>query len=289
MKKIIGLLVILGLGTSLFAAGSGLGNLSKSLKALDSTKVAAATAEIAEGRDLFPLIWNYTHSEIEAKDKVIGGTCNLDKMNVFDDIYQMTLKVYMKGLIGQLVCRETVLEVTCENNTVSVLTKKMVQYNCDKNGNRTGEILEEQKSTMNAQSKFYADSFSNDSKNLSEDEYNAMCDAAYYNIKTQLSVSQYAANRLKAKKWYEKYSLVGKTVEFPLLFTDLRESKNTGYEYEVGGLYGTTPITVLSNNDDYIDAKSESKLTIKGVVKEVRYSGEYDTKYEIKWITIEEQ
>lgn len=62
-----------------------------------------------------------------------------------------------------------------------------------------------------------------------------------------------------------------------------------GFEYEVGGLYGLTPITVLSNNDDYIDVKTESVVKIKGVVKDVSYSGDYDTKYEIKWITIEEQ
>ena len=61
------------------------------------------------------------------------------------------------------------------------------------------------------------------------------------------------------------------------------------FEYEVGGLYGLTPITVLSNNDDYIDVKTESVVKIKGVVKDVSYSGDYDTKYEIKWITIEEQ
>ena len=289
MKKIIGLMVVLGLGASLFAAGSGFGSLSKNLKALDGTKVSAATAEIAEGRELFPIVWKWTHNEIPVGGKVVGAKYNLDKMNVFDDVYQITTEVYMKGLVGQLVCQESVLEVTCENNTVSVLTKKMVQYNCDKNLKRTGDIIEEQKSTMNAQAKSFAEGFAADSKNLSDDDYNTWCEAAYYNIKTQLSISDYAANKLKAKKWYEKHSLVGKTVEFTMLFTDLKESKTKGFEYEAGGLYGLTPITVLSNNDDYIDLKSESNLRIKGVVKDVHYSGDYDTKYEIKWITIEEQ
>ena len=289
MKKIIGLMVVLGLGASLFAAGSGFGSLSKNLKALDGTKVSATTAELAEGRELFPIVWKYTHSEIGTSNKVVGGNYNLDKMNVFDDEYQITTKIYMKGLIGQLVCQESVLEVTCENNTVSVITKKMVQYNCDKNLKRTGDIIEEQKSTMNAQAKSFADAFANDSKNLSEDDYNALYNLAYYNIETQSSISDYAANKLKAKKWYEKHSLVGKTVEFTILFTDLKESKTKGFEYEVGGLYGLIPITVLSNNDDYIDLKSESNLKIKGVVKDVLYSGDYDTKYEIKWVTIEEQ
>ena len=289
MKKLIGFLFALGLGASLFAAGSGFGSLSKNLKALDGTKVSAATAEIANGRELFPLVWKYSHSEIEANNKVVGGKYNLDKMNVFDDVYQMTIHVYMKGLVGQLTCRECVLEITCENNIVSVLTKKMVQYNCDKDLIRTGDVIEEQKSTMNAQAKSFAEAFSNDSKNLTDDEYNALCDAAYYNLQTQLSISEYAANRLKAKKWYEKHSLVGKTIEFSMLFTDLRESKTEGFEYELGGLYGLTPVTVLSNNDDYIDLKSESSVKIKGVVKDVMYSGDYDIDYKIKWITIEEQ
>ena len=74
-----------------------------------------------------------------------------------------------------------------------------------------------------------------------------------------------------------------------MLFTDLRVSKTEGFEYELGGLYGLTPVTVLSNNDDYIDLKSESSVKIKGVVKDVMYSGDYDIDYKIKWITIEEQ
>ncbi len=289
MKKIFGLLVILGLSTGLFAASSGFGSLSKNLKSLDGTKVSAATAELAEGRELFPIVWKWTHNELSVGGKVVGAQYSLDEMNVFDDTYQITTEVYMKGLIGQLVCQKSVLEITCENNTVSVLTKEMYQYNCDKNLDRTGDIIEEQKSAMNTQAKSFADGFANDSKNLSDEEYNTWSDAAYYNIETQLKISKYAANKLKAKKWYEKHSLVGKTVEFTMLFTDLKESKTNGFEYEAGGLYGLTPITVLSNNDDYIDLKSESNLKIKGVVKDVHYSGDYDTKYEIKWIIIEEQ
>lgn len=285
MKKIIGLMVVLGLGASLFAAGSGFGSLSKNLKALDGTKVSAATAELAEGRDLFPIVWHYTHSEIAVQDKVIAADYHLDKMNVFDDSYQITTKRYSKGLVGQPVCQESVLEVTCENNTISVLTKKMVQYNCDKNLKRTGDIIEEQKSTMNAQAKAFADSFAEYSKNISDDDYNTLCDSAYCNLETQKSVAETAANSLKAKKWYEKHSMVGKTVEFSMMFTDIKESKEKGFEYEVGGLYGLLPITVLSNNDDYIDVKSETTVKIKGVVKDVYYSS--DSK--IKWITVEEQ
>lgn len=285
MKKILGLLVGLGLGASLFAAGSGFGSLSKNLKALDGTKVSAATAELAEGRDLFPIIWKWTHNEIAVGGKVVAAKYNLDKMNVFDDTYQITTEIYMKGLIGQLVCQKSILEITCENNTVSVLTKEMYQYNCDKDLNRTGDVIEEQKSTMNAQAKSFADGFANDSKNLSDDEYNTWSDAEYCNLETQKSVAETAANSLKAKKWYEKHSMVGKNVEFSMMFTDIKESKEKGFEYEVGGLYGLLPITVLSNNDDYIDVKSETTVKIKGVVKDVMYSSDI----KIKWITVEEQ
>lgn len=288
MKKIVGLLVVLSLGAGLFAAGSGFGDLSKSLKALDNTKVVASTAEITEGRELFPIIWKWTHEEVEVKDKIVAADYNLDKMNVFDNTYQMTTKTYKKGLVGQYVCQESVLEITGENNTFSILTKKMVTYNVDKNMKKSGDILEESKSLMNSQAKSFADAIAEDIKKMSDEEYQTWYDAAYFNLETQKGVAEYAANKLKAKKWYEKHSLVGKTVEFTIMFTDLKESKTKGFEYEVGGLYGLTPITVLSNNDDYIDLKSESNLKIKGVVKEIRYSGEYDAKYEIKWITIEE-
>lgn len=289
MKKIISLMVFLGLGASLFAASSGFGSLSKSLKALDSTKVTAASAELAEGRELFPIVWKWTHDEIGTNDKVVAAKYYLTEMNVFDDCYQISTKVYMKGMLGQLVCQESVLDITMENKSVSVLTKEMFEYNCDKKYNRTGDKIEEQKSTMNAQAKSFAEGFAEASKNLSEDEYNKWYEAAYYNIDTQLNASQYAANKLKAKKWYEKHSLVGKSIEVPIVFTDIRESKGKGFEYEIGGLYGLTPITVLSNNDNYVDVKSESSITVKGIVKDVSYSGDFDSLYRIKWITIEEQ
>ena len=50
-------------------------------------------------------------------------------------------------------------------------------------------------------------------------------------------------------------------------------------------------VNVLSNNDDYIDLKSESSLTVQGVVKKVDYTDEYSvsTTYGIESIIIEEQ
>ena len=145
---------------------------------------------------------------------------------------------------------------------------------------------------MNSQAKGFADGFSKDLNSLSDEEYNQRCEAAYYSLEAQNSVKRYAANKLKAKKWYEKYPLEGHPISITFLFTNIKESKSSGFEYELSGLYGLDKpilVTVLSNNDDYIDLKSESSITVQGIVKKVDYSGEFSTTYGIESIIIEEQ
>ena len=292
MKKLLSVLAVLTICTSVFAKSSGFVDLSKGLKDLDMTKVTEVTAVIPEGRELFPIIWKWTHNEIPVGGKVIAANYHLDIMNVIDDEYQITSKVYTKS-IGT-TCYETVLEVTGDKKTFTVLVKKYVAYGVDKNGNKTGDTLEQSKSQMNSQAKGFADGFSNALTSLSEEEYNQWCNAAYYNLETQNSIKRYAANKLKAKKWYKKYPLEGHSISITFLFTDIKESKNSGFEYELGGLYGLDKpilVTVLSNNDDYIDLKSESSLTVTGIVKKVDYTGEYSTStsYGIETIVIAEQ
>lgn len=292
MKKQLSVLVILTICVNLFAKSTGFGDLSKSLKDLDMTKVTPVTAEIPEGRELFPIIWDWTHGEIPVSGRIVAADYHLDEMNVIDDEYHITAKIYTKSL--GTTCYETSLEVTGDKKTFSVSVTKYIAYSVDKNGKRNGEIIEQSKSQMNSQAKGFADGFIKDLTTLSDEEYNQRCDAAYYNLETQNSVKRYAANKLKAKKWYEKYPLEGRTISITFLFTDIKESKSSEFGYELDGLFGLDKpilVNVLSNNDDYIDLKSESSLTVQGVVKKVDYTGEYSVSptYGIESIIIEEQ
>ncbi len=276
---------------NIFAASSGFGSLMKSLNSLDGSKVEPVVVETVEGRDLFPIIWKMTHEELPVEGKVVGAKNTLNYANVIENEYEVITYVYFKNGLG-LSCEETQLQIKADKTNISVLTVSMYTYNVNKQAERTGDKLENQKSSMNKKATTVADGLLNSLKNISDDEYQKWFYAAYYNLDTQIAVSSYAANKLKAKKWYEKYSLEGKEISIKFLFADIKESKSGTYSYELGGLYGSYQpvlVTVYTNNDEYIDVATDSSITINGVVKNITYSGDYDTDYRIKSITIEEK
>lgn len=292
MKKIIGLFIGLCLVSNVFAASSGFGDLTKNLKALDGTKVETLTGEIPEGRELFPILYQYVHLKPDLTGtKTVALKCELTKADVINNDYEYNYKIYYKAGFG-IQCQEADITVTSENNNFTLGTKKFVSYNCDSNLKRTGDVMEMAKKSMNANTKSHFDAIKSNLSSISDEEYQSCSEKAYSDFQIQLDVSKYAANRLKAKKWYEKHPLEGKEVEIPFMFTSIKESKVEGYEYELSGMVGIIDavlIYVLSNNDDYVDTKDETVIIAKGIVKSVTYSNEYDVDYKIKYIVIEER
>lgn len=269
------------------------GDIANNLNAIASSNATSSDVfegNIPEGQDLYPIIYRYTHDEIVKADKVVDAKIVLKKANLIEDEYQIGSQVYFKFGIG-LQCQDSVFTVKKDGDKYKVITTKFETYNVDKKGKQSGDPITANIKTMNANSKNVITGIDNTFNNTKDDEYKHWEDLAYSDIKIQCNLGEQAPNRLKAKKWYTAHSLEGKDVELNFTFIDIKETKKTGYAYEVAGLLVGNPEVLIyfySNNDDFIDVKSETVVPIKGKVSSVKYSGEYEVDYKIKAIMIDE-
>lgn len=290
MKKIFGVLFGLLLSASVFA-GSGLGDLSKSFKALDGTAIENVKGTISADKELFPIVYCYVNGEHSVSGKIQAIKINLNKANVIENEYEITQKLYYKAALGNQ-CQESKMIISVQDGNFFVQTVSFVNYNVNSKGDLTGEKIEMSKKAMNQNSQNLVSDLELLCTQLNGEDYAAWADKAYSDFEIQLNLGNYAANRLKSKKWYEKHPLVGKLVDIPFMFTNIKESKIEGFDYQLEGLAGlssTVLLKVLSNDDKYIDTKDETVLRIKGKVRDVSYSSEYEQEYKIIEVVIEEE
>ena len=272
------------------------GDLAKSLNSLDSRPVEAMEGTFPDGKDLFPILWKYVYDEPVLEGKTLGGektlgfSAKLNKYNVITNSFVFTQQVTYKFGIN-LQMQESVVSVTQEGNKIKVQTSSFRTFGVDKTGKKTTDGVEAGKKLMEQNSSNIMQSLIDTALNISQDDYKVWEEKAYSNIWVQQSVALDAGNKLKAKKWYNAHPLEGKNVCISCIFTDIKESKNDKYEYMIGAVVGMeNPIIIYfySNNDSYIDLKTNQSMEITGTITKVNYSGEYSSDYCIESLVIEE-
>lgn len=285
-KKLLTILVLSAITSTVFAASSGLGSLVKSLNALDNTKAEPGVVELKENRDLFPVLLELTKKDLPiTDDKTVSYKLSFESFNFISNSYIMKTKEIYKFGIG-LQCKDVKYSITCNNNSIIVDVLDSCSYSVNRLGEQSTEKISDSMKVKNQYGKLFSELLKVCINKIGEEEYKSLEKKAYSDLQLQIIAGKQAPNKLKAKKWYENHPIEGEEVDVVFNFYSLAESDNSEYAYVLSGLKDLTVITVYSNNDNYIDYVEGSKVTTKGVVNKVRYSENYD---EIKTIEIVEK
>lgn len=274
--------------SSIFAGPFG--DLAKTINSFDSGAADTFEGNIPGGQDLFPIIYRYTHDEIQKNDKIVDASVTLKEANVLENAYTVQTAIYFKFGIGYQ-CQETIFKISAEGNKFKVVTTYMANFNVDKNGKRNGDIFPAATKSMNINSKNVVTDIEKIFSITKGEVYDHWADLGYSDLSIQIDVGKYASNKLKAKKWYEKHSLENKKLDFQILFVDINESTLDGPVYRLSGLLIDEPEVLVyfyTDDDKYIDAKVNETLKLTGTVTKVEFSSQLSTEYKIKSLEVVE-
>lgn len=294
MKKNLLLVLAVLICTNVFAGP--LGDLANALSSGSDSSATPVEGTLSEEKDVFPILWKWTHSEIALQDGVLGASIEMKSFDVMAKTYSINQKVYFKYGFG-LQCQEGDYIIKQEGTKITVTTTSLVTYAVDKNFKRKTDPIKNQPKTLVEYSKSILDSLVKDASEIDATEYNEWFDKCYTDLIVQQSAGVAAGNKLKAKKWYEAHPIIGKTIETQATMSQLSESKKTDYAYQMNVLlinidknYVETniSITVYSNDDAVLDYKQGQTVKIKGKITDVKYTGDYAQYYVINSLTIEE-
>lgn len=274
--------------SSIFAGPFG--DLAKTINSFDSGAADTFEGNIPEGQDLFPIIYRYTHDEIQKTDKIVDASVTLKEANVLENVYTVHTAIYFKFGIGYQ-CQEAIFKISAEGNKFKVVTTYMANFNVDKNGKRKGDVIQAATKSMNINSKNVVTDIEKIFSTTKGEVYDYWADLGYSDLSIQINVGKYASNKLKAKKWYEKHSLENKKLDFQILFVDINESTLDGPVYRLSGLLIDEPEVLVyfyTDDDKYIDAKVNETLKLTGTVTKVEFSSQLSTEYKIKSLEVVE-
>ena len=274
--------------SSIFAGPFG--DLAKTINSFDSGAADTFEGNIPEGQDLFPIIYRYTHDEIQKTDKIVDASVTLKEANVLENVYTVHTAIYFKFGIGYQ-CQEAIFKISAEGNKFKVVTTYMANFNVDKNGKRKGDVIQAATKSMNINSKNVVTDIEKIFSTTKGEVYDYWADLGYSDLSIQINVGKYASNKLKAKKWYEKHSLENKKLDFQILFVDINESTLDGPVYRLSGLLIDEPEVLVyfyTDDDKYIDAKVNEILKLTGTVTKVEFSSQLSTEYKIKSLEVVE-
>lgn len=274
--------------SSIFAGPFG--DLAKTINSFDSGAADTFEGNIPEGQDLFPIIYRYTHDEIQKSDKIVDAAVTLKEANVLENAYTVHTALYFKFGIGYQ-CQETIFKISAEGNKFKVVTTYMVNFNVDKNGKRTGNDIPAATKSMNINSQNVVADIEKSFSTTKGEVYDHWADLGYSDLSIQIDVGKYASNKLKAKKWYEKHSLESKKITLNFMFMDINESSSDGPAYRLSGLLAGAPEVLVSfytDDDKFLDAKNGATYEITGTVKKVEYSSQLTNEYKIRSLEIVE-
>lgn len=265
----------------------------KGINALDSTEVKPVEIEIPEGKDLRVALWAYSHDDVATGDRILKCDISLPVCDVINNVYQLKQQLYYKaGKSGRTISwQEVIVDFKVEDNKAYAQTK--VYRTCSVNNKlqRQTDWIDHKNKDKNSFSEAIGKTMTNLLNELNDD-YEMWNEKSLYNLEVQNFVGLAASNKLKAKKWYAVHPLEGKEIEVTFIIANIDESKKTSYSYEIGGVYGienTVLTKVYTNDDKYIDMNENEMITVKGIVKKVRFSdSDFSTEYRISSIEIEE-
>lgn len=266
-------------------------DLAKTLNVLDSSKAEAASGTLSNGREIFPILWKYVYDEPTLPEKTLAFSAKLSGFDVMKNQYVVIQQVtYKFGFSLQM--QESKFVVVQDGANFTVSTASLKTFTVDKTGKKTNNGIDANKKSMNQNSKNIAADLANTAASLSEYDYKKWSDAAFSDLIVQQSVSKAAGNKLKAKRWYESHPIVGKRITFSCFFANIDESKDGKFAYKLSCVTGGEKpilVTVYSNNDSYLDLKSNQSMTISGTVTKVNYAdSDFDLDYCIKSVVVEE-
>lgn len=272
--------------SSIFAGPFG--DLAKTINSFDSGAADTFEGNIPEGQDLFPIIYRYTHDEIQKTDKILDASVTLKEANVLENVYTVHTALYFKFGIGYQ-CQETICKISAEGNKFKVVTTYMANFNVDKNGKRNGDVIPAATKSMNINSQNVVTDIKKNFSITKGEVYDYWADLGYSDLSIQINVGNYASNKLKAKKWYEKHSLENKKISLNLMFIDINESTIDGHAYRLSGLFASDPeiqVSFYTNDDKFLDAKTKTVFEITGTVKKVDYSSQLTNEYKIRGLEL---
>ena len=297
LKIVLTLLSAFVLESAVFAGP--LGGLGKTLLS-SSDEAKPATGTLPSDVELLPVIWNYLYAKPAEDDKTVRQIKDFAKLDVINNSYEFTqVLIYKFGLVLQ--AQETKLKISGEGNSFTVETLDMRTYNVDKNGKKVTSKNSARESEQNPKSSWTKNSanvvkeLEERASNLKKSGYEEWLEKATYNFTVYSAVGRFAANKLKAKKWYNEHPFEGKKVEkMSFYVSDIDESKKPSYAYMLKGMSvlnkaeDTPLVTVYSNNDAYIDLKDNQFIEISGTVDSVSFKEDYKNNYIVSGITIVE-
>ena len=233
MKKI--LLVTIScavLASSLFAkSNSLLGNIEKLSNSLDKTEIKGVEGTIPEGKTLRGGVRLLLDIKPDASDtKVKAILPDVQSIDLLNDVYKIHMKVISKIAIGHS-CEESWAAISKSENGFLVKIEKFKTYACNPDGSSVGDIRDMSAKYYDKLAQWYVDSLIELCTKTSEEDF-ANADASMLTaLRYYCEVSETAANKLKAKKWYNEHPIEGLPISGKYSFWGIDESKTPGFAY----------------------------------------------------------
>lgn len=260
--------------------------LSDNIAALDATKNDVVTESIKDGMDILPILWrqaNYTKMESKT---LIDYSLKFQNYNPIDNVYQLKQKMVYKFGIG-LQCQEADMVVSQEGSEISVITRSLVVYSVDKDGNAKTSPSVMMKKSHTENSKNFLITFKNLAEKTTDEDYQLLSDECYSNLYVQFAMEK-APNKLQAKLWCKKHPLENKKIKWTLHEASVDESDKEGYAYKVLGLIYDISVFYYTNDDSFVNLKKGQDVEISGTVLKAIYTDDFSTYYRVKYVDVVE-
>ena len=295
-KKFLGLSILVLLAMNLY--GGAFSDLANSINAItDSGEVEFVECKLPNGREIFPVVWNFTNCELQSEDKkVLSQEAELAGINLFNKAYKINYAIVFKFGLG-IQRQEAVLLVNEDEGNFYVGTESLVVYNVNRKGEKTSGGSNMSASSRKAVAKQISESLNLLGKGLSDEDYAATADKAIYNLETFSSINATAKNALIAKKWHKEHD--GKDKIFSVSSmgiskVDLSDKKD--FEYKITGFYfiggkdvldvNTVFINFYTNDDKYAELSEKDTVSVSGVVDKISFDDLLRPPYGITGITL---
>ncbi len=207
MKKIFFVTISCAvLASSLFAKSSStvrlLGDIEKLANSMDKTAIKGVEGVIPEGKTLrgaVNLLLDIKPDESNTKLKAILP--ELKSIDFLNDTYKINMKVISKIGIGYS-CEESYAVISKTEQGFIVNIENFKTYACKTDGSVVGDIRDMSAKYFDKLAKWYVDSIIELCEKTSADDFTAADSQMLTYLRAYCEVSEIAANKLKAKKWF---------------------------------------------------------------------------------------
>ncbi len=276
----------------------------------------AVAQKIPAGRELFVLAYEFS------QDKTNSWTdAKISKFDIMNNEYIVSGYCVQKNLLG-FIKQSYDVTLRVENDTVGISVDNMKTGACDKEGKllKSANLMANPKSTMTKMADLIQKDLAERISSWSDEEYAAK----YEKVVTDPAVISCLAKTttsLYTSKFVEKNALIGKTISWKVITSDISENKpgdtlkkaveifdselpeTYKYAYRLQGYYNTSDIIYagtidslgliektekiviifLSNDDNLLMMKEGKDYIINGTIKDIRFD---NTTGKLSWITI---